>query len=149
MKRSGLIAGLVIIALIAGSVLAFGKSYARDIYTYDCEILEQRPEQLTKFCADGGVYVYDIKWKSWGYNGAEGTGMYSQNLCEPNCAEGKRVEEQVDLYLSGIEIIEGRRVLRYLSVNTPNGALLPSGNSYDNWDVAEFAVMMKDFEKNG
>ena len=149
MKRSGLIAGLVIIALIAGSVLAFGKSYARDIYTYDCEILEQRPEQLTKFCADGGVYVYDIKWKSWGYNGAEGTGTYSQNLCEPNCAEGKRVEEQVDLYLSGIEIIEGRRVLRYLSVNTLNGALLPSGNSYDNWDVAEFAVKMKDFEKNG
>ena len=149
MKRSGLIAGLVIIALIAGSVLAFGKSYARDIYTYDCEILEQRPEQLTKFCADGGVYVYDIKWKSWGYNGAEGTGTYSQNLCEPNCAEGKRVEEQVDLYLSGIEIIEGRRVLRYLSVNTPNGALLPSGNSYDNWDVAEFAINMKDFESNG
>ena len=148
MKRSGLIAGLIIIALTAGSVIAFGKSYARDIYTYDCEILEQRPEQLTKFCADGGVYVYDITWKSWGYNGAEGTGSYSQNLCEPNCAEGKRVEEQVDLYLSGIENIEGRRVLRYLSVNTQNGVLLPSGNSYDNWDVAEFAVNMKDFENN-
>ena len=149
MKRSGLIAGLIIIALTAGSVIAFGKSYARDIYTYDCEILEQRPEQLTKFCADGGVYVYDITWKSWGYNGAEGTGTYSQNLCEPNCAEGKRVEEQVDLYLSGIENIEGRRVLRYLSVNTQNGVLLPSGNSYDNWDVAEFAVKMKEFENNG
>ena len=148
MKRSGLIAGLIIIALTAGSVIAFGKSYARDIYTYDCEILEQRPEQLTKFCADGGVYVYDITWKSWGYNGAEGTGTYSQNLCEPNCAEGKRVEEQVDLYLSGIENMEGRRVLRYLSVNTQNGVLLPSGNSYDNWDVAEFAVNMKDFENN-
>ena len=148
MKISGLIAGLIIIALTAGSVIAFGKSYARDIYTYDCEILEQRPEQLTKFCADGGVYVYDITWKRWGYNGAEGTGTYSQNLCEPNCAEGKRVEEQVDLYLSGIENIEGRRVLRYLSVNTQNGVLLPSGNSYDNWDVAEFAVNMKDFENN-
>ena len=148
MKRSGLIAGLIIIALTAGSVIAFGKSYARDIYTYDCEILEQRPEQLTKFCADGGVYVYDITWKSWGYNGAEGTGTYSQNICEPNCAEVKRVEEQVDLYLSGIENIEGRRVLRYLSVNTQNGVLLPSGNSYDNWDVAEFAVNMKDFENN-
>ena len=148
MKRSGLIAGLIIIALTAGSVIAFGKSYARDIYTYDCEILEQRPEQLTKFCADGGVYVYDITWKRWGYNGAEGTGTYSQNLCEPNCAEGKRVEEQVDLYLSGIENIEGKRVLRYLSVNTQNGVLLPSGNSYDNWDVAEFAVNMKDFENN-
>jgi hypothetical protein len=59
------------------------------------------------------------------------------------------VEEEVDLYLSGIEIIEGKRVLRYLSVNTRDGVLRPSGNPYDNWDVAEFAVNMKDFENNG
>ena len=143
MKRSGLIAGLIIIALTASSVIAFGKSYARDIYTYNCEILEQRPEQLTKTCADGGVLIYDITWKSWGYNGAEGTGTYSENLCEPNCAEGQRVEEQVDLYLSGIENIEGKRVLRYLSVNTRNGALLQNGNPYDNWDVAEYAINMQ------
>jgi hypothetical protein len=148
MKRTGLIAGLIIIALTAGSVFAFGKSYARDIYTYNCELVEQRPEQLTKFCADAGVLVYDIKWESWGYNGAEGTGTYSENLCEPSCAEGKRVEEEVDLYLSGIEIIEGKRVLRYLSVNTRNGALLPNGDSFDNWDVAEFAVKMKESENN-
>jgi hypothetical protein len=95
------------------------------------------------------VLVYDIKWKYWGYNGAEGTGTYSENLCEPSCAEGKRVEEEVDLYLNGIEIIEGERVLRYLSVNTRNGALLPNGDSFDNWDVAEYVVNMKDFEDNG
>lgn len=148
MKRTGLIAGLIIIALTAGSVLAFGKSYARDIYTYNCELLEQRPEQLTKFCADAGVYVYNINWERWGYNGAEGTGIYSQNLCEPSCAEGTRVEEKVDLYLSGIEVIEDKRVLRYLSVNTKNGILLPSGDSYDSWDVAEFAVKMKESENN-
>ena len=148
MKRTGLIAGLIIIAITAASVLAFGKSYARDIYTYDCEILEQRPEQLTKYCADGGVYVYDINWKRWGYNGAEGTGIYSENLCEPSCAEGRRVEEQVDIYLSGIEIIDGKRVLRYLSVNTRNGILLPNGDSYDNWDVADFAIDMKEFENS-
>ena len=140
MKRSGLIAGLIIIALTAGSVFTFGKSYTKDIYTYDCEFLEQRPEQLTKFCADAGVLVYDIKWESWGYNGAEGTGTYSENLCEPNCAEGQRVEEQVDLYLGGLEVIEGKRVLRYLSVNTRNGALLHNGNPYDDWDVAEYAI---------
>jgi hypothetical protein len=148
MKRTGLIAGLIIIALTAGSVFAFGKSYARDIYTYNCELLEQRPEQLTKFCADAGVYVYNIDWERWGYNGAEGTGIYSQNLCEPSCAEGTRVEEKVDLYLSGIEVIEDKRVLRYLSVNTKNGILLPSGDSYDSWDVAEFAVKMKESENN-
>jgi hypothetical protein len=41
-----------------------------------------------------------------------------------------------------MENIEGKRVLRYLTVNTRDGALLPNGNSYDDWDVAEFAVMM-------
>jgi len=143
MKRTGLIAGLIVIALLAGSVVMFGKSYAKNIYTYDCETLEQRPEQLTKFCADAGVLIYNIKWKSWGYNGAEGTGTYSENLCEPSCVEGKRVEEQVDLYLSGIEIIEGKRVLRYLSANTRNGALLPSGDTNVSWDVAEFAINMQ------
>jgi hypothetical protein len=149
MKKTGLIAGLIIIALIAGSVISFGKSYANDIYTYDCEYLEQRPEQLTKYCADAGVLIYDIKWDRWGYNGAEGSGTYSQNLCEPSCAEGKRVEAKVDLFLSGIEVIEGKKVLRYLSANTRNGELLPSGDTYVDWDVAEFAVMMNKVETDG
>jgi hypothetical protein len=50
--------------------------------------------------------------------------------------------------LSGIEVIEGKRILRYLSVNTRNGVLLPNGDPYDNWDVAEFAMNMKDYEDN-
>ncbi|MEY2814656.1 MAG: hypothetical protein RIS05_404 [Actinomycetota bacterium] len=149
MKRSGLIAGLAIIAITAGSVFIFGKSYARDIYTYDCETVEQRPEQLTKYCADAGVVIYDITWERWGYNGAEGKGTYSENLCEPNCAEGKFETAPVDIYLSGIEVIEGKRILRYLSANTRNGELLPNGDTYVNWDTAEFAISMKEFESNG
>jgi hypothetical protein len=39
-------------------------------------------------------------------------------------------------------------VLRYLSVNTKDGSILPSGDTFDNWDVAEFAVKMKDSENN-
>jgi hypothetical protein len=143
MKRTGLIVALIIIALTAASVVTFGKSYANDIYTYDCEYLEQRPDQLTKYCADAGVLIYDITWDRWGYNGAEGTGTYSENLCEPNCAEGKRVETKVDLFLSGIEVIEGKKVLRYLNANTRNGELLPNGDTYVGWDVAEYAVKMQ------
>jgi len=143
MKRTGLIVALIIIALTAASVVTFGKSYANDIYTYDCEYLEQRPDQLTKYCADAGVLIYDITWDRWGYNGAEGTGTYSDNLCEPNCADGKRVETKVDLFLSGIEVIEGKKVLRYLNANTRNGELLPNGDTYVGWDVAEYAVKMQ------
>ena len=50
--------------------------------------------------------------------------------------------------MSGIEVIEGKRVLRYLNANTRNGEVLPNGDTYVGWDVAEFAVKMKDFENN-
>ena len=140
MSKRALLAALMVIALTATSVYVFGKDHARDIYTYDCETIEQRPTQITQYCADGGVYIYDITWDSWGYNGANGKGIYSENLCEPNCAEGTREEIPVDIYLSGIETIEGRKILRYLSANTRNGEVLPSGNTYASWDVAEFAI---------
>lgn len=85
MGKRALIIGLITLALTATSVF-FGKSYARDIYTYDCEIAEQRPSQITRFCADGGASVYDITWETWGYNGATGRGFTlkrSVNLIVP------------------------------------------------------------------
>jgi hypothetical protein len=144
MGKRALIVGLITLALTATSVFFFGKSYARDIYTYDCEIAEQRPSQITRFCADGGASVYDITWESWGYNGATGKGIYTEKLCEPNCAEGESAEVPVDVYLSGVEIIDGRKILRNLSVNTRDGELLVNGETYAYWDVAEFAIAMSD-----
>jgi hypothetical protein len=88
--------------------------------------------------------VYDITWESWGYNGATGKGIYTEKICEPNCAEGSRAEVPVDLYLSGVEIIDGRKILRNLSVNTRDGELLVNGDTYAYWDVAEFAIAMSD-----
>lgn len=149
MSKRALFAALTVVALTAISVFFFGKAHARDIYTYDCETIEQRPTQITQYCADGGAYVYDITWDRWGYNGASGKGIYSEKICVPNCAEGTRSESAVEIYLSGIEVIEGRKILRYLSVNTRNGDLLLNGSSYTNWDVAEFAIGMKEFERDG
>ncbi|MFM9150666.1 MAG: hypothetical protein ACKOPU_00065 [Candidatus Planktophila sp.] len=148
MSKRALFAALLVVALAAVSVFFFGKAYARDIYTYDCETLEQRPDQLIKYCADAGALIYDITWDTWGYSGATGKGMYSENLCDPNCAEGTRKEVPVDIYLSGVEKIDGVKILRYLSANTRNGEVLPNGDSFTNWDVAEFALSMKDFEDN-
>lgn len=142
MGRRALLVGLITLALTATSVFIFGKSYARDIYTYNCEIAEQRPSQITRFCADGGASVYGISWEDWSYNGASGKGIYTEKLCEPSCAEGGRAEVPVDLYLSGVEQIDGRKILRYLSVNSNNGDLFPNGETYANWDVAEFAIGM-------
>ena len=120
------------------------KSYAKveGVWTYDCEFPVQRPEQIMLTCADGGMIVTDIKWQSWDATGATGTGTYSQNMCEPSCAEGKRVDVAVILNLSELFEYKGRNVLQNLDVKAVSGRELPNGTAGFTWDVAEFAVKM-------
>jgi hypothetical protein len=120
------------------------KIYAKveGIWTYDCGFPVQRPEQIMLTCADGGMIVTDIKWQTWNTKGATGTGTYSQNMCEPNCAEGKRVEVPVRLRLSELFGYKGRNVLQNLDIKAVSGRELPDGTAGFTWDVAEFAVRM-------
>ena len=120
------------------------KSYAKveGIWTYDCEFPVQRPEQIMLTCADGGMIVTDINWQSWDATGATGTGTYSQNMCEPSCAEGKRVDVPVIVNLSELFEYKGRNVLRALDIKAVSGRELPNGTAGFTWDVAEFAVRM-------
>ena len=120
------------------------KSYAEveGVWTYDCEFPVQRPEQIMLTCADGGMFVTDIKWQSWDTTGATGTGTYSQNMCEPSCAEGKRVDVPVIVNLSELFEYKGRNVLRTLDIEAVSGRELPNGTAGFTWDVAEFAVRM-------
>ena len=112
------------------------------IWTYNCELPVQRPEQIMLTCADGGMIVTDIKWQSWTSKGATGTGTYSQNMCEPSCAEGQRVEVPVRLRLSELFEYKGRNVLKSLDIKAVSGRELPDGTAGFTWDVAEFAVRM-------
>ena len=118
------------------------KSYVKvdGVWTYDCEFPVQRPEQIMLSCADGGMIVTDIKWQTWNTKEAIGTGTYSQNMCEPNCAEGKRVEVPVRLRLSELFEYKGRNVLKSLDIKAVSGRELPDGTAGFTWDVAEFAV---------
>ena len=120
------------------------KGYAKveGIWTYDCEFPVQRPEQIMLTCADGGMIVTDIKWQTWNTKEAIGIGTYSQNMCEPNCAQGKRVEVPVRLRLSELFEYKGRNVLKSLDIKAASGRELPDGTAGFTWDVAEFAVKM-------
>ena len=120
------------------------KSYAKveGVWTYDCEFPVQRPEQIMLTCADGGLIVTDIKWQTWDAKGATGTGTYSQNMCEPSCAEGKRVDVPVIVNLSELFEYKGRNVLQNLDVKAMSGRELPDGTAGLRWDLAEFAVKM-------
>ena len=112
------------------------------IWTYNCELPVQHPEEIMLTCADGGMIVTDIKWQSWNTIEAMGSGIYSQNMCEPSCAEGKRVEVPVRLRLSELFEYKGRNVLRTLDIKAISGQELPNGTAGFTWDVAEFAVKM-------
>ena len=120
------------------------KSYAKveGIWTYNCELPVQQPEEIMLTCADGGMIVTDIKWQSWNTIEAIGSGTYSQNMCEPSCAEGKRVEVPVRLRLSELFEYKGRNVLRNLDIKAVSGRELPNGAKGFSWDVSEFAVRM-------
>ena len=122
------------------------KSYAKvdGIWTYDCEFPVQRPEQIMLTCADGGMIVTEIKWQTWDSKGATGTGTYSQNMCEPSCAEGQRDEALVNLRLSNLTEQNGKYYLRTLDISTVDRKDLARGSTNGfEWDVMEFAEMME------
>jgi hypothetical protein len=64
-------------------------------------------------------------------------------LCEPNCAEGKRVIAPVKLTLSNLTEYKGKIYLRTLDITTSDGKDFPWGKG-DNIqrDVMEFSEMM-------
>lgn len=63
-----------------------------DPVVYDCtrtaDQAVQRPSNILLACGDGGLWVKDITWTSWGPNTAEGDGTQSRRVCLPNCAAG-------------------------------------------------------------
>jgi hypothetical protein len=117
---------------------------ASKVLTWNCELEEHKPELIYLTCADGGIYVEKIKWSTWSKEGATGIGIFSENLCEPSCAEGQRVKAAVNLSLSNLTEHNGKYYLRTLDISTANGKDFPWGraNGFE-WDVMEFSEIMK------
>ncbi|GAA4388286.1 hypothetical protein [Tsukamurella soli] len=61
-----------------------------------------RPSRVTLLCGDGGAWVQDIDWLSWGSAGALGTGVLWTNVCRPNCASGNYTQEPATIRLGGL-----------------------------------------------
>jgi hypothetical protein len=95
-------------------------------------------------CGDGGWYVYDIKWQSWGKNKAEATALFSENVFEPSCAEGYRVEAPVDLTIS-TSAKPGKKIyLTDLVMTASTEKTFNNGDRSLTWDLGEFAKMMNE-----
>lgn len=77
-------------------------SQSDQVWTYNCEMPVQRPEEILLTSADGGWMLNTITWSKWGIGGAEGMGIFREKLCEPSCAEGEIAEEKVMVRLSNL-----------------------------------------------
>ena len=115
---------------------------AKDIYTWDCELPEYKPKAITLTCADGGWYVYNIKWQSWGEQEAKATAIFSEKVCEPSCADGYRVEAPVTLTLTTFANPGKKIYLTNLEMRASTEKNFENGNRSLTWDLGEFAKMM-------
>jgi len=119
------------------------KVKATEVLTWDCEYPEYKPKAITFTCADGGLYIDKIQWDSWSQKGATGTAIFYENLCEPSCAEGKQVSEEVKIKLSDITLRKGKFYLRTLDIETVTGKDFTWGRAGTyQWDVMEFIEHM-------
>ncbi|MFI1917793.1 hypothetical protein [Nocardia sp. NPDC020380] len=47
-----------------------------------------QPADMLLACGDGGLWVKNINWTSWGADTAQGDGTEYSRVCVPNCAGG-------------------------------------------------------------
>ena len=125
-----------IIALGFGGYTFVNRAVTTHVYVSNCGILDYKPSVILKFCADAGVGIGQIEWTSWSAEGGRGTGTYEINDCAPTCVAGKRHYADVEIILSKIKTIDGKKALTFISITTKDGKVLPLSQSpNDEWPL--------------
>jgi serine/threonine-protein kinase len=60
-------------------------------YGGDTQPMERPGQALFQTCADESKELTDLTWTAFSPDEVHGTGTYSYQLCEPNCAAGHRL----------------------------------------------------------
>lgn len=110
-----------------------------DIYTFNCELIEQKPDELTPNCADFGEAVFNIKWNMWNSNGADGIGIYSINDCNPNCADGTRHDGKAKVRLDNL-YTDGTKYFLTEFTYELEKSVVPGGALNGGWFTTDFSL---------
>jgi hypothetical protein len=151
-RRKSILAAALGLAVLLGGVFlgrtlvdGSSKSFlAKDVWTYNCEFEDQKPDMLFETCADGNWGIEKIKWATWKSGIAEGQGIYFRNTCLPSCVDGKFENWPVNVSLD-TPVVKGKRQfltsLNYFEIDK-SGKTLKGGIS-GGWDVSEMYRNMK------
>ena len=115
-----------------------------DVWVYNCEIPEQRPELLMLTCGSGGMRVERIIWAAWSSIGAVGYGTYLENDCEPDCSQGSYDSVPVYFTLSETVTHKGKIFLKTIEITPDHGQELTRGQQRIKWDLFAFGKMMSE-----
>ncbi|MGL3805171.1 hypothetical protein ACSYDW_03665 [Paeniglutamicibacter sp. R2-26] len=88
-------------------------------YLLDCSLnAVSQPSTYSLLCGNGTYALDDLRWESWGSEGARATGTYFEKECDPNCAQGMlkgypvRVEAD-EARNAGTAVVYGRLTVRF------------------------------------
>ena len=109
-----------------------------NVYTAECNYIDQKPETVTLTCADGGIQVHNIVWDIWNASGARGKGIYYYD-CEPDCVSGKYFEAQVEVRLSRLMTDGTRFYLTSFNAYSLDGKVLDMGWTFP-WEFEEIIL---------
>ena len=132
-KENGL---LLLRAVNTGSTEDIERINPENVFTTECGYIDQKPEEVTLTCADGGILVREIKWDTWRASGASGSGIHSVNQCEPDCASGKRVEVPVEVRLSRLMTDGSKFYLTSFNAYSLDGKVLDMGWTFP-WEFED------------
>ncbi len=135
-KENGL---LLLRAVNTGSTEDIERINPENVFTTECGYIDQKPEEVTLTCADGGILVREIKWDTWRASGASGSGIHSVNQCEPDCARGKRVEVPVEVRLSRLMTDGSKFYLTSFNAYSLDGKVLDMGWTFP-WEFEEVTL---------
>lgn len=127
---------VTVIGISLGGYTYVHKAATSQVYAFNCGLMDYKPTSLTQYCADAGAGVAEIKWETWGADGAIGTGNYAINDCEPTCVAGKWKYAKVDVRLSKLVLKGNKPVLSHIYYESVDGKNLPLGKSaFEEWDL--------------
>jgi hypothetical protein len=98
-------------------------------YFNNCGTAAQKPISITQYCADAGTSVNGIKWSNWSKKSATGVGIYSVNMCNPNCAAGTVISHKVTVKLSQPQVTHGKLYLMKVTILSGDSSALPQSDT--------------------
>ena len=94
----------------------------------------QKPSSITLTCADGGMYLDKIVYKSWSDTMAQGNGVFYMNNCDPSCSSGTEESFPVMISLSKpIKDSQNRSIFSLLVIDSKTK--LYNGQNSASFDI--------------